>query len=622
LILITVKPTQPGWNDLVFRYAPDVIAVLKEVPGCRWVPERKVWRAPDHALGTLYRLLAPLARFNLAAVPPRAEPALMFSHRLRPYQVEGATRFMRALGSGYLLSFDMRTGKTIVGAAAAASYLAQNFARTVVLLYPAVAKAEWQRQFKEQTGLDVVVFEGTTEFDPNGPELAYLKGLQHLAVGIHYELIRDGGDEDEGRAGELLRLAEARGPFVLVSDETQYLKNPKVGRTKMALRMARSNLCVARLALTGTPQRNYPRDLWSTFDFIQPDSMGSRSKFGKRYCGAHQGDYGWVDDGDTNSEELAERLAACSMRVTRRDAAPWLPKTERRIVLCDMDKKTAGIYAKQEAALGSAALKAMADANSIASLAALKQLVKLSTPAKLKVMMERIHEHTVLRGVKALVFANFHETLDEAHTLYENSMTAGVTPPPFLAGGWMTPDRRQKAIAQWKACPGPAVLFANILSSGVGIDLSQADTAIFVELTWVPADLMQAEARISDVHQGTRSTPPMLEFLLTRGTVDENMGMALVEKLRSIERIVGGDAETGGLSDAIENGGLVNQNNLSLKSEAPDVVEDVLSKLRERLLGDDTPDESVMTTQQSDNNDMEEDDGDEAEEDGEEADGD
>ena len=606
MIFANVQPTTPGWNDIRFRYDKAVVEFIKEIPGCRWNPEKRVWSAPDHALGVLFSGLQNRVKFNMGARIPGAVPVPMFTSNLRPYQVEGVNRLLNSLGSGYLLSFDMRTGKTKTASAAAGSLLAQNFVRSVVLLYPSVAKYEWARQFPEQVGLDVVQLESESPLDPAATE--YLRKLDHLAIGLHYELIRDKGD-GTGRASELLALVESRGPFVVVSDETQYLKNAKSGRWKAASAISRSPSCIARFALTGTPQRNYPRDLFTTFDFIQPDSMGSRSKYGKRYCGAHQGDYGWVDDGETNVEELAARLALCSMRITRRDAAPWLPKTERRVVLCDMDRKSASIYSKAEAALGAAALSAMNDQSS--SLAALRQLVKLATAPKLKTMMDRLTEHTVKRGVKVVVFANFHETLDEASTMYGN---ANSTIPMFIAGGWMTPDRRHKAIDGWKKHTGPAVLFANILSSGVGIDLSDADTAMFIELSWVPADFVQAEARISDVHQGKRTTPPMLEYLLTRATVDENMGMALLEKIRSIDRVVGANDETENLSSTLENSGLVNTNNLSLKSEDPEVVNAVLDKLRAKLFGDSVTDD---TGEDTDNN-VEEDDGDEEEAEAEE----
>lgn len=597
MVLVSVFETSPGWLELRFPYNKPLIAALKLIPGVRWQPERKSWFAPSHAMPALQRVAAALAKFVPMAklhssTPPQLFPGMLAN--LRPYQVDGAQRLID--NKSFLLSFDMRVGKTRTATVAAASLLASGHVKTIALLYPNVAKNEWARQFKDQTGLEPVQFEGTTCFDPL--EFNRLVALPHLAVGIHYEL--DGKFSDTGRGAEFVRLLEARGKFVVVADEVQWLKNRKAGRTKWALeKVARSNMAAWRWALTGTPMRNYPRDMWAMFDFMQPDSMGSYSAFTRRYAGGHMGDYGWVDDAVTHNEELAERLTATSFRLTRRDVAAWLPKSERSVVLCNMSAAEQKLYKKQEAALGQSAVKAMNDGDSAQAKAALKQLVSITTNSKMGVMLDRIFEHAEQRRVKVLVFANFHETLTSAWDRFEAETPFAPTPqkqprfavPGFLAGGWMTSDRRQKAIAQWKACPGPAVLFANMLSSGTGIDLADAEVALFVELTWVPADFMQAEARIQDVHLGKRTTPPIYEYLLVRGTVDEDMGLKLINKVAAIEKVVGADAETKGVGSALRDSGLVDRNVLALASEDDETVNSVLADLRARLFGDETPDD-------------------------------
>lgn len=621
MILVSVHGAAPGWVDLHFRYAPEVITYLKMIPGLRWQKEKRSWGAPLHALPALRTLeAANLVKFTQGPnmpVEPSVAPHPAFMGNLRPYQQEGVARLLA--NRNYILAFSPRVGKTRTAAAAAGSLLADGRIRTVALLYPNVAKYEWVTQFKDQVGLEVLPFEGTTEFAP--AEFNRLAALPHLCVGIHYELIREKGD-DQGRGAEFLRLLEARGDFVAIGDEIHTIKNRKAGRTKWALGLSRSPKCRYRFALTGTPMRNYPRDMWAMFDWTLPDSMSSYSRFSVRYCGGAMGDYGWVDDGVTHHEELAERLSAFSFRLTRRDVAQYLPASDRSVVLCNMTKAELARYQKQEAALGPKALAAMNEGNSTQSVAALQQLAALTTATKISTLLDRLYEHVENRKVKVLVFANFHETLSTAYDAWEAESASAPTPkahprfsaPGFLVGGWMQSEKRRKAIAQWKACPGPAILFANILSSGVGIDLADADTAIFVELAWVPADFMQAEARIQDVHQGKRTTPPLYEYLLVRGTVDEDMGLKLIEKVRGIEKVVGGDTETKGLSGALEASGLVDRNVLSLANEDESTVVAALDRLRTRLFGDEVPDadpDSPMSDR-NDTQDDEDEDGDNA----------
>lgn len=596
---------------------------LKVAPGYTYKNQKRVGRPSHRLFITLPSDFIP-TRVGAGDYTPRVREPVRAIRRIEPDGEDDCICIaVSAPDSLYVTDHFVVTHNTRVAASAAASLLAYGHVKTIALVYPASVKEEWSRQFREQTGgLEVVQFEGLAAFEP--ADFQRLASLQHLCVGVHYELIRDQGSGLDGRAAEFLRLLEARGPFVLVADEVQYLKNRKAGRTKAVHEFSRSSQCWGRWGLTGTPMRNYPRDMWAMFEFVQPGSMGSYSKFTTRYADGHMGDYGWVDDGVTNAEELKARLAATMFRLTRADVAQWLPKAERSVILCNMPKAELQRYQKAERALGQTALKAMADGDSTQSLGALKALAAMTTASKTSTLLDRIYEHCEERHVKILVFANFHETLESVSDAYLAQvhgqpapgvprrkrklkivdMSAGAPPagpsrftaPGFVAGGWLTPERRRKVIEQWKAHPGPAVLFANTISSGVGIDLSEADTTIFVELSWVPAEFLQAEARTSDVHLGKRLTPPMFEYLLTRGTIDENMGLRLIEKVRGIEKIVGASTDTSALASTLTNSGLVENSRLSLTSEDPETINAVLADLRSRLFGDDTPDSAGEDT--------------------------
>ncbi len=619
--LITVVPTSiPGWVDLRFAYSKPIVEKVKAIPGCAWNPEARCWAAPEHALPALATELGNAARFtvSLAAPRPAAPPVHpAFVANLRPYQLEGVQKMLAHFGGGFLLAYEQRVGKTRTASAAVASALASGAAQTAVFFFPAGVAFEWQSQFKSQTGLDLVVMEGVDPFD--AAEFEHYRTLPHLAIGLSYELMSATKRTPKAqpgqpppvkplsRAEELVKLIEARGhKFTVTADEIQGLKNPKAPRTKFVLEnIVRHPLCAVRWPMSGTPMRNYPRDMWAMFDFLQPGSMGSRSKFGTRYCDGHLGDYGWVDKGRTNEAELRDRLAHVMSRLTRKDVAQWLPTSDRAVVLCDMSASDLKKYQKHEAALGNAALSAMSGSDSSSALSAIKQLTALTVASKLDVMCERITEHVINRGVKMLVFAYNHETLKLAEQKY---MAACPAPTPealghsYLAGGWMSPERRRREVDAWKAHQGGAVLFVNILASGVGIDLADAEVSLFLELAWVPADFLQAESRSQDIHLGKAVSKRLYEYLLTRKTIDEDMGRKLIEKLRGIDTIVGPGSESGELSQALGDSGLVDRNTLSLSSDSAEVVESVLAGLRARLFADD---ETPEVSDQSDNEDAE-----------------
>ena len=578
-----------GRVTLRFAYNPEVVTLVKSVPGWQWNKGGKFWQGPENALPTLANALGPWGHrldVQYMAPPPlpTVPPALLKG--FRPYQVEATMRLLS--NPGYLLTFEMRVGKTRPASAAVATMLASGRAQRAFIFYPGGVRHVWQAQLQEQTGLVMQPFASLTPFDQ--PELKALIAQPYSVFGCHFEIAAQ-------RREDLISLADA-GPFVILADEIQQIKNRKAPRTKILLELAKHKNAIARWGLTGTPMRNRNRDIWATFDFIQPGSMGGYWNFAKRFCGAHQGDFGWEDHENTNSDELATRLTAVSYRLLRRDVAQWLPKSDRAVFLCEMSSADAKRYYALEAQLASKAGAALNDADSPGAIDAMKVLAKATVASKMAMAVERIKYHCEERGVKLLVFANFHESLRDLWERVEPtdpSVKPAVDVPVFCAGGWMTPDKRKKVIEQWKQTPGAAVLLANALSSGVGIDLADAEVAVFIELAWVPSDFMQAESRVQDVHLGKRTTPPVFEYLVVKRTIDEDMATRLLEKVKNIEAVVGVDGETKGMADTLHGSGLVGSDRLGLRDTNEDTVNAAIAGLRARLLGLDPVAEGSMS---------------------------
>lgn len=568
----------PQWGTLRFRYDKAAVAAVKEIPGAKWDVQRKVWRVPTHGLPAMQRLLHPSMQVNY--VPEQwSPPTAVFPEKImrafRPYQMHGACALVTY--PGFILSFDLRTGKTVTALGAASGLFMGGVVDSALALYPASVEGEWAKQARQWADLEMVGLEGIKSFD--AAAIASLRARPYLLLGCSYELL--------GRRYEdILKVFEGR-KFVAIYDEAQNAKNRKAGRYEAVSAISRAPGCLYRWATTGTSMRNRPADMWAIFDMVQPDSMGSFHKYALRYCAAFEGDYGWKYDGSSNEEELGERFKTLSFTVTRADAGVYLPPSERKTILCTMNKETTAVYAAQEKAHASEIKRALlASDPSSASVGVLKKLAAATSTAKIPQALERIRYHCEERGVKALVFATFHESLKGLWDVLEpDAGKAPLSVPVFCAGGWRLPDARRKVIEQWKQTPGPAVLLANTLSSGIGIDLSDADVSIFLELCWVPADFVQAEGRIQDIHQGKRKSPPLYEYLLCKGTVDADMGLALINKQNVINAVVGRDRESSAMTQALRESGAVDESNLSLDREDPAAVDRALAALQARLLG-------------------------------------
>jgi SWI/SNF-related matrix-associated actin-dependent regulator 1 of chromatin subfamily A len=592
-----------GLVYLRFGYDPSIIERLKEIPGAKWHADAKRWTLPldvweAGAAAQFPHDIEAVTRFTAPTLDPH------FGKTLRDYQQEGARLMLSR--PGFLLTMQMRTGKTPTSIAAAASAQAAGKVQTVIVCYPAGVAGEWERQLQKFSNIPLVRLTSYEDLDP--AEITRLRAQPFLWVGCHYEIL-------DQRYRDLHRLVEGR-QFAILSDEIHACKNRKAGRTKALRSLASayfgraefgtgedaatipSGHCVYRWGVTGTPMRNRPRDLFSIFDFIQPGGMGGYWTFAKRYCAAFKDTYGWNDDGESNEAELAARLKWNSYTVTRAQVASHLPKSERQVIACDMREADAKKYRKLEKQLAStvaAAVHGGGDPDSGAARDALKALALATSMSKIQTAVERLAYHTS-RGVKVLAFANYHETLSALDTALDtwNKAAADVgdtVPPHFCAGGWLTPAKRQEVVKKWREIHGPAILLVNTLSSGVGIDLSDADGSVFLELAWVPADFLQAEDRIQDVHQGKRVTPPWYEYLLVRETIDEAMAAALLKKIRSIDKVVGGTVESGMVASTLRGSEVVGAAHLGLASTDAETVQATLLAVRDRWLSGsgDTP---------------------------------
>lgn len=573
-----------GVAEVRFPFDRATLDTVKQIPGFRWDPEARVWRTSVHGVAALeHRGLEVVKRVERVLVPKIPERIL---NRLRPYQVEAAQFLLREAGA--LLTMDPRTGKTPTAIAAALGKMEAGAIDSVVVTYPASVAEEWRQQLYDWAGLDIFTLNGLVALDSHTVEK--LRATPRLVAGCSYEILSQ-------RIRDIHAILRGR-RFAVIADEIHACKNRKADRTRALLSLARafgwaplddrrveSGIAVARWGLTGTPMRNRPRDMFCLFDFTHPGSMGSYWTYAKAYCNAYPGEYGWVDDGASREDELAARLARISYRKTRAEVAAYLPKSDRKVILCELPESGAHKYRALESEYAARIRVGLDEPEPTpADREALRRLAMATAAGKVLTVVQRAYEHCA-RGVKVLVFANFHETLTHAEAVFDAKKDRDPTlPPHFCAGGWMTPEKRRKAIERWKQTPGPAILLANILSSGVGIDLADAEVAIFLELAWVPADFIQAEARIQDVHLGKRKTPPIYEYLIVKDTVDEAMAAAILAKIRNIEAVVGRDAETDAVADTLRSSGVVGPTRLGLPSTDDETIRQMILGIRARLL--------------------------------------
>ena len=74
------------------------------------------------------------------------------------------------------------------------------------------------------------------------------------------------------------------------------------------------------------------------------------------------------------------------------------------------------------------------------------------------------------------------------------------------------------------------ILLCNIQSAGVGLNLSRAETIIFADRSYSPADNEQAEARFLPTTNSEPSRVRLVIDLICKGTIDEKILQLLKRK--------------------------------------------------------------------------------------------
>ena len=600
-----------GWVRLQFGFNKETSDLVKSLPGAKWGPFQgapepwtknlvlhKSWFVPAHSWAVLEKLVPSSTRWD----PDRQGviPDVVLQ-RARDYQHAAIVEMIK--WRAFFLLFDMRVGKTFTSLGAAMALVAGGHADAVLILYPAQVGLEWQNQTAQWAEVELQRLDGRTT-DPE--RLAALAATPYLFLGCHYEIL----SEQETSIAAILDGKRV----VVISDECQHLQNRKVARGKAAIRLSRGrpwlvkgdvaeesqfgNLqIVAWYPLSGTPMRNKPKNLWLPMELALPGSMGGDFQlsprgeiqgywaYGKRYCDAKEGEYGWLDKGVSNAEELHNRLASISIRKTRADVAGHLPPSERKIFLCEAPASAMESYAALEREHAPELRRIISRDGEVTGNAQLilESLARETSKIKIPKAIERVEFH-MDRGVKIVAFGHFKETVRALAEAIRKHFGEGF--PLFDAGTYqnLSPDDRKIVVESWTNHAGPAVLCANSLASGVGIDMSAAEVGLHIELEWVPADLLQRMARLEDVHKGTRKIAAVHEFFVLRDTIDEPMATILVDKIRALEAVVGKDPTAKGLGATLVDSGLVKTESLGLESTNKEAISAALAHLREKLL--------------------------------------
>lgn len=511
--------------------------VLAEQAKFEWDAGLKLWKTPDiwkaikldlyadaavartfDHLGDNYRASKALTCSFKATNPPNAQWKEI-QHPAIKYCMDR---------KHVLLADPMGSGKTACSIGAAN----ETGCDTILVICPAVVKEGWHREMKTWYLGDknIQVVYGTK---------AALSPKANIII-INYELVH---------YPNFLQQFSQRRFDLLIVDESHYLQNPQAKRTIATLSVeAYSGICDRHIALSGTPLKTKPMQLWPLLyswcrKAIQPYS--EYMDYGQHFCDAHINDRGvWDFKGSKNLDELSWRMRSYFMARRPKHA---FRENDPTIIIKPLNIKKFKSYRKhEETVYGSVESRTAAKArmgqfikksnNKVATHAELGQLQK----GRQELLMDKLPECVeFIRNVldsevdKLLVFGYHRAGLIELEGALSEYR-------PVLHIGGMSAKQKEKNIEAFVNDKECKVYLANEDAAGTGLDglqKSGCHVCVFLEASGDPSILHQCISRLDRTGQKYQ----VIAYLLTvYGSQDEARIRKLYENEATFNKVVNG----------------------------------------------------------------------------------
>lgn len=317
---------------------------------------------------------------------------------------------------------------------------------------------------------------------------------------------------------------------LVILDESHHAKNPTAKRTQAAYRIAEKAKRV--WCLTGTPIPNAPNDLWPMLHHLAPERIDNLSYDGfmHRYCIVRMKKLSNFNRipvviGGKNLPDLKKRLEGFVLKRTQKDVGIREPIYET-FPLIVSEKVRKDIYLNVPSA---EILKAAEAGNTRMLEHHLGALRRVTGEIKAQAVVEALKEEFDC-GLDKIVLMHWHTEV--GHILRHGLAKYGVT----YIDGSSTPREREAATFNFSfRSPKARIFIGQIAAAGEAIDLSAASEMLFVETSFVPAQMKQASLRITNYAQKglVRVRVAVLE-----GSIDEALESILLRKWSSIREVM------------------------------------------------------------------------------------
>lgn len=535
-----VKPTDPaGGLQLPATWA--AVVQLSATLGTWWRPGPALTAWIGEQVRARTEAPAELAVSPPTGLTPRA------------YQIEAAT-MIGAAGSALLFD-EPGTGKTIstiLGLVERAH--AGHPVTPAVIVAPASVVDSW--------------LEHLAEWAPQWRAVAWrgsparrrrLIGTADVYVTTYGLASRDAGEADV-KASPLLALR----PAAVVADEVHKIKAQATEQSRAVRRLAKAAQGRGGLfiGLSGTPITHNPGDLWPALYALAPGAWPSRERWVERYCLSVPGDYSAKVLGlaPATEEEFRTTLLGQHRRVAKADVATELPPKVHSVRVVDLPKAYRAAYDQMEGQM----LAELPDGTELSAMGVLAQLTRLAQLASAAadveltrevvadetsgLEFEKVHQHVTLKapswkvdelldvmaerpGQPVVCFAPSRQLMN----LAGQAATDAGHRVGYVVGGQSASERTANVRAFQAG--ELDLICVTTGAGGVGLTLTAARTAVFLQRPWSLVEASQAEDRLHRIGAERHESIEIVD-VVARKTIDTRVRQVLRERAGQLADLV------------------------------------------------------------------------------------
>ncbi len=550
-------------NKKLMMAFPFMLAdVAREYPSRKFDPKSKTWQMPltkanlDHLRRTRviynYLILQEAQDAIQQAAALTTEPV----HIPFPYHVydfgRSATGFQpmdhqrRMLDRAWNLPAaawfaKMGTGKTFSAVHLACARYQAGLIDSVVIICPSTLRATWRKELAKYatSPYDFRIHESKAAWYKEFCRPERTDHLKILAVSV------EGLGVSKGLYESVCEFMVGRSVFI-INDESSRIKNPSALRTKRAIQLAES--AEYKIILNGTPIAVGIEDLWSQYEFLDPNIIGSGDYWSYKTRYIQTGGFENKQIvGYKNVDELMELVLPYSVEVSK-DVLNLPPKVmkQRYVTATAEQKKLLKLIKKgYDNDPNSPLIKVD---NVLERVLRWRQVVggwlprqdpetgsvtlePLDKNPKMDSLLELIEDN--IHGSKFIIWSPFVHEIDciagRLAELYGNDSVRkyyGAT------------DKAERSAIEDAYCNDPGMRFfvANQATAGLGLTLISGldDIMVYYSGTNAYIDRAQSEDRAHRI--GQRRSVLVIDMIMEK-TVDELIAASTAEKM-SIEEFI------------------------------------------------------------------------------------